>query len=253
MKKIKIGVVPAAGPGKRMGYLSSVLPKCLFPLYDKPIIHHVIENMKSIGIEKIYVIVNYQKDKIAEYFKRAESDVDVETILLTQDPLSGIAHAIMLTRKYIDEPFVVLLGDDCTLTESLSNVAEVFFKNDAIVVEGIVRERNQDILKSTCCVRLNNDKRITQIMEKPTAPFSNLRGCGIYVFSNGIFKYIERTPVSQVRNEIEITNTIGLVAEEGKAYGESIDGVNININSYDDLLSASILVKKFRCTSSLKI
>jgi dTDP-glucose pyrophosphorylase len=252
MNKIKFGVIPAAGEGRRMGYLSCILPKCLFPLYDKPIIHHVIENMKSIDIENIYVIVNYQTDKIREYFERVKNDIGVQIILLPQDTLLGIAHAIMLTRKHINEPFIVMLGDDCTLTQSLSNLIDTFFKSDAIVVEGIVREKDQNILRSTCCVRLNNNGQITQITEKPKEPFSNLRGCGIYVFKSEIFKYIEKTPVSRIRNEIEITDAINLVATEGKAYGEFINGFNININSYDDLLLASILMKKFRRTLPLK-
>lgn len=36
------------------------------------------------------------------------------------------------------------------------------------------------------------------------------------------------------------------MAKDGKAYGEFINGVNININSYEDLLQASLLAKKFR-------
>ncbi len=50
MKKIKVGVIPAAGKGSRLGYLSNILPKPLLPVYDRPIIHHVIDNMKSVGI-----------------------------------------------------------------------------------------------------------------------------------------------------------------------------------------------------------
>ena len=69
MKKVRIGVIPAAGGGKRMGYLSQILPKCLFPLYDKPIIHYIVENMKEVGINQLYIIVNYQKDKIIGYFE----------------------------------------------------------------------------------------------------------------------------------------------------------------------------------------
>jgi len=73
-----------------------------------------------------------------------------------------------------------------------------------------------------------------------------LRGCGIYVFQSEIFKYIEKTPLSPLRRESEITQTIALVAKDGKAYAEFINGVNININSCEDLLQASLLAKRFK-------
>ncbi len=246
MDVIKIGVIPAAGEGKRMGYLSQILPKCLFPLCDKPIIHHIVDNMKMVGVEQVYVIVNYQKDKVTEYFKQARDEISIDINLIEQTRLSGIADAIMLTRGFIDEPFMVILGDDCTIAESLTNVGRLFFEHNATVVEGIVREDDKDMLKSTCCLTLDENKRIVEIEEKPREPFSHLRGCGIYVFQPGIFEYIEKTPISPIRNEIEITQTIALVAKEEKAYGEFIKGTNININSYKVLLKAWVLMEKLK-------
>ena len=103
-----------------------------------------------------------------------------------------------------------------------------------------------DILRATCCLELDQERRIVRIVEKPEEPFSYLRGCGIYLFQTDIFKYIEETPLSPLRGESEITQTIALVSKDGKAYGEFINGVNININSCEDLLQASLLTKKFR-------
>lgn len=40
MSSIRIVLIPAAGEGRRMGYLGYVLPKCLFQLYDKTIIQY---------------------------------------------------------------------------------------------------------------------------------------------------------------------------------------------------------------------
>ena len=246
MNRIRIGVIPAAGKAKRMGYLGQILPKCLFPIYDKPIIHHVLENMRTVGVEQVYVIVNYHKEKIVEYLGQVEQEIGVGTEFVVQPRLSGIADAIVLTSKFIEEPFMVMLGDDCTMTQSLGSMLHSFFDHDAIAVEGVVEEDNIDMLRSTCCLSLDHERRIVNIEEKPRAPFSNLRGCGIYVFHSDIFKYIEQTPPSPLRKESEITQTIALVAKDGRAYGEFIDGVNININSCEDLLQASLLARRFK-------
>jgi dTDP-glucose pyrophosphorylase len=246
MKKIRIGVIPAAGRGERMGYLSRILPKCLLPLYDKPIIDYIIQNMKNIGIEQIYIPVFYQKEKIIEYLSTTvEDDVNLEFIKLDQLP-KGIALTIASAKRFINEPFMVILGDDCTITHSLQNIVDAFFRTNAIAVEGVVRERSKNVLKSTCCLKLDKNKKILDIMEKPKSPISNIRGTGVYVFSPEIFKFIEMTPLSPPRSEVEITNTIKLVAQKGKAYAEFINGVNININTPEDLLKAWIVVRKFR-------
>ena len=244
MDRIRVGVIPAAGEGKRMGYLSQILPKCLFPLYNKPIIHRVVDNMRQVGAEEIYVIVNYQKDRIIEYFRSVEDSIDLNIRFMVQEPLLGIADAIMLTREYISEPFMVVLGDDCTIASSLDNLTETFFANDSIVVEGMVKESDLSKLRSACCVTLDGGKEIVRIVEKPENPSSNLRGCGIYVFHPDIFDYIQRTPISKLRNEIEITHTIDMVSKDGRAYGEFINGINLNINSYEDLLQASALIRE---------
>lgn len=236
MKKIRIGVIPAAGKGKRMGYLSHILPKCLFPVSDKPIIHHVIENMKNVGIDQIYIAVNFQKDKIIEYIEKIKNDVELSIDFIYIKEILGLVTTIMSAKEYVNEPFMVILGDDLTITSSLNNLLETFENKKADVVEGVVNENNIDVLKSTCCVKLAEGNRIEEIIEKPKEPMSNIRGTGVYLFSDKIFDYGKKiSPMSSV------TEAIDLAAKDGKAYAEFIDGINININSYDDLLRAWIL------------
>lgn len=245
-RKIRIGVIPAAGAGLRTGHLGKILPKCLFPLYDKPLLYYIIQNMKKVGVERVYIIVNYQKEMVVDYINEIEGNLGLKIDFIVQPRLRGIAEAIELTKKYIREPFLVILGDDVTLTDSLTNLLDVFFKNNAVVVEGIVREKKIHLLRKTCCVEVKRNKMISRIQEKPKRPFSNLRGIGIYVFNPSIYDYIKKIPVSFTRNEKEITNTIQLAAKDGNAYGELINGVNVNVNGYDDLLQAWLIMKKYK-------
>lgn len=246
MNRIKIGVIPAAGQGMRMEYLRHILPKCLMPLYDRPIIHHVLENMRTVGVEHVYIIVNYKRDMVVEYLKSVEGELGIGVEFIVQPRLSGVADAIMLVRDLVTEPFIVILGDDFTMTRSLCGMIDTFFGNDAIAVEGVVREADDAVLRLTCCLELDYDHRILRIAEKPQEPFSMLRGCGLYVFGCDIFRYIEKTPVSELRGQRDITEAIAQVVDEGRAYGAFIDGINININSYEDLLWASIASRTFK-------
>ncbi len=64
MKKIKVGVIPAAGKGNRIKELplTKILPKPMLPVLNKPILEYVVEKMRDVGIETIYIIVGPKKE-----------------------------------------------------------------------------------------------------------------------------------------------------------------------------------------------
>jgi len=240
--KISIGLIPAAGQGNRMAPIKKSLPKVMLPLCEKPIIDYVVDLMTKQGIEKIYIIIGYQGDKIKNYFdKNKKNNITIKYI--KQNNLNGgLAYAIGLAEKYIEKPFLTILGDDLTITPSLKNMINNFYKNKAWVVEGVIKEKKKSILKETCNVILDKDKKIKSIEEKPQNPTSDIRGCGLYIFDPIIFKYIKKTPPTEKGQEI--TNTISLLAEKGRVFGQFIKGYNININKKRDLFKARKILKE---------
>lgn len=238
MIKNLVGVIPAAGKGTRIQDLpfTRILPKTMLPILNKPILEYIIENMKGIGIKNIYLIVGDNRFIIEDYFKDG-SDFGVEIKYVDQKNPEGIAHAISLVRSYIDGPFVVVLGDDFTETDSLNSLVETFLEEKCLVVEGSIEENNIESIKRACNVILDG-KKIVDIIEKPQNPSSKIRGCGIYIFDPKVFEYIDKTPKTGPKNEKEITNTIKMMAKDGLAYSVNIEGHNININTLSDLYSA---------------
>lgn len=251
MKKLRIGVIPAAGKGKRMGYIGNFLPKSMLPIIDKPILEYVLRNMKLFGIKDVYIIVNYKKNIIMNYLKE-HSNYDININYVDEKKPLGIAHAISICEDYINEPFVTILGDDFTIAKKseFKNLAKFFFDNEAWVVEAFVRDKDVGSLKRTCCVILRNNK-IERIIEKPTHVFSFLRGIGIYIFDPIVFSFIKKTPISKKTHEIEISDTINLIARYGKAYGYELSGYNVNVNTPQDWLEATRLL--FKCKNKKHI
>jgi len=244
MGKLRYGIIPAAGQGKRMGYLTRLIPKPLLPLYDEAIIFHVLKNMEMMGVEEVFIPVHYHKEVFTKYFEDVQGRLPLTIHVLPLDrPTSGIAGTIETCREAIDDDFVVILGDDCTIAKTFDNLIDSFFRNDALVVEGAVYDDDPRSISSACMIAPGRSGAIADIIEKPTEITSHLRGCGIYIFNRNIFPYIERTQILPPRNEVEITNTIRLAAGEGRAFYETIDGLNININNADDLLRASLIMK----------
>ena len=239
-KAITKALIPAAGAGKRMGYLSGILPKCLFPLAEKPIIHHTVENAMRLGARDFVIVTHFKEDLLRDYCTETlVPELGIQVEFVHQEKLSGLADAILLGRPHIREPFVVVLGDDYTAVTDFDNLLDSFFAHEeAIVLEGIVPEPSRVQLSGTCCVERAPDGRMLRIQEKPREPFSEFRGTGFYLFRPEVFDMIENTPVTPQRHEREITETIRLLAEAGHAYAEFLRGINLNINTFDDLLNA---------------
>ncbi len=237
--KINIGVIPIGGKGTRLGWLGTFLPKSLVPLGQKPMLYLIIKNMQTMGIDQIYLLVNYKSSLIKKYLKEEVEFKNLKIKYINSKPELGLADVILLTEKYINKPFVTILGDDFTISPSLKQFITIKLPKDAIVLEAVCVEKNRATLSQTCEIRVNSKNQITLAIEKPKKPKSNLRGCGIYLFTPEIFEYIKRTKKSPSSKKREITDTINLTAQNKKAYAWRLKGINININTQQDLKKAT--------------
>lgn len=245
-RKITIAVIPAAGRGNRIAELplTKILPKPMLPLLNRPIMEHIISWLRQIGIQKVYPIISFKKEIFQQYFGDGR-DFGVKINYLEcpdSENIGGLADGIYLACKFIKEPFVVVLGDDFTITKKSDRFIKTFFEKKALAVEAVVKETDIDSLKRTCSVNLNKNGKILDIVEKPEKPKWKMRGCGIYVFDPVVFKFIEKTPVNKKRGGKDITKTLQLMANEtGRVYGVEVEK-NININTLADLYRATLIL-----------
>lgn len=263
-RKITTAVIPAAGKGNRIADLplTRILPKPLLPLLNKPIIEHIITWLKKIGVKKIYLIVSFKKEIFKDYFGNGQDfGVKIEYIECP-DPnnIGGLADGIFLARKFINDPFMVVLGDDFTITRSykpripprlerglvagrspaFKSLVNTFFEKKAVALEAVVKENDLDALRRTCEVSLDKKGKIIDIVEKPKKPKWRVRGCGIYVFDSKVFDFIKKTPVENGKRDI--TRTIQIMAKQtGKVFGFLVE-TNININTFADLHRATLMI-----------
>ncbi len=106
MKSEAIAVVLAAGKGTRM---KSELPKVLFPVLGRPMIHWVIEALAKAGIERTIVVVGYRADDV----QRAMSSRPGIGFALQSQQL-GTGHAVEMCRPQLADhqgPVLVVAGD----------------------------------------------------------------------------------------------------------------------------------------------
>jgi bifunctional UDP-N-acetylglucosamine pyrophosphorylase/glucosamine-1-phosphate N-acetyltransferase len=206
-------VILAAGEGIRMHPLTYTRPKVMLPLANKPILEHLILEIKKTGIEEFIFVVGYRQDAVRDYFGNGERwGVNIDYV--TQRNQLGTAHAVKITRELVDGRFLVVNGDMIIKEQDLKrmmaregftlSLVEVKYQQDMGVVE-------------------IDDERVVHIWEKLRIPPSNLVNAGIYILTPDIFPAISDTSRSP-RGEYEITDSLQLLIDQGHCLGyEKVD------------------------------
>jgi len=207
-------VILAAGKGTRMGPLTENRPKVMLPVANKPILEHIIVNLKTAGIREFLIVTGYHKEKITDYFKDGSGlGVDIEYI--EQNAQKGTADAISVARDKIETPylntgtkrFLVTNGDVLTGIPDIKRICSA--KGEAVLTA--MKVANPEVY-GVLCVR---GRSVEKLVEKPKKPTSDLANAGIYIFEPSIFDAIEDTQPSS-RGELEITDSIQLLIDSGK-------------------------------------
>jgi len=107
-------VILAGGEGTRLRPYTTVIPKPLVPVGDRPILQHIIDRLAASGVREIDLCVNYLGELIETYFShsgRIPPGLDVRWHW-ESEPL-GTAGALKLIPE-LDETFIAMNGDVLT-------------------------------------------------------------------------------------------------------------------------------------------
>ncbi len=193
--------------------LTYTRPKVMLPIANKPIVEHLLLELKKAGIEDFTFIVGYHGETIREHFGNgARWDIRIEYV--TQRRQLGTAHALKLVEGFIEDRFVLANGDVLVRAEDIAKI----LAKDSITLSLIEAKDTSDL----GVVEIVGDK-IEGIYEKVANPPSNLVNAGIYMMTEEIFSAIDKTSES-LRGEYELTDSLQMMLSEGHA----ISGVKID-------------------------
>lgn len=204
-------VVLVAGKGTRMEPLTSDCPKVMLQVANKPILEHILNSAVEAGIEGFVFITGYLEEQIKAHFGDGSKwGVSIEYV--QQKEQLGTANAIGYARGHVEGAFLVLNGDMLIGQEDLK--ALLSRKEEAVIcVKEVENPSDFGVLET-------EDNKVIRIIEKPRNPPTNLANAGIYLFSESIFDFIDKTQPS-VRKELEITDSIQMLIDSGAPAGYS--------------------------------
>ena len=108
--KIKLGMILAAGLGKRMHPITLKTPKPLMQIGNKNLLDRAIELLINHGIEEIAINVHHLADQIKDFINKKKYKTKI-TIFHEQDKLLDTGGGILNATKSFKEPFVVVNPD----------------------------------------------------------------------------------------------------------------------------------------------
>tara|TARA_B100000767_G_scaffold267998_1_gene287573 strand:+ start:127 stop:1023 length:897 start_codon:yes stop_codon:yes gene_type:complete len=275
--KIKKAVIPVAGLGTRMLPATKAIPKELLPVYDRPIIEHVVQEAIAGGITEIILVTRSGKEAIENHFdahyelehrleKKGKETIlgTVKNILpegvkvtsVRQSDALGLGHAVLCAKHLLyNEPFAVLLPDVLVLDKesrgrNVSFAELVNAWNDTGIGQVMVESVGSGMVENYGIADLGDKTiepfksvKLKGLVEKPSpadAP-SNLAVLGRYILPNSVLDLLENTGVG-IGGEIQLTDALDeLIKSEGLNAFET-DATTFDCGNKQGFLGANVAV-----------
>lgn len=102
-KTPKRAIILAAGFGMRMVPINTEMPKGLLEVNGEPLIERIIKQLHEVGIQEIYVVVGFMKEKY-EYLM---DDYGVELVVNPDYAAKNNLHSLRLVKEHLENAYIV--------------------------------------------------------------------------------------------------------------------------------------------------
>ncbi len=176
-------VILAGGRGRRLEPYTTVLPKPLMPVQDRPVIEIIIRKLVSSGFDEVHIAAGHLASLLQAYLGDGSRYGALISYSVEPSPLGTIGPLRLLRDELKDEPFLVMNGD--VLTDMDLREFWEFHLSTGTLLTIAVTERKIDM--DFGVAEIEND-RIVGYHEKPT--ISHWVSMGIYAMRPDVLELI---------------------------------------------------------------
>lgn len=227
---VSTAVVLAAGEGTRLRPLTHNRPKPMLPAANQPILEHVLDALVDAGMERICLVVGYKRSRVQEHFGPRYRNTPIQYVV--QEKQVGSGHALLQAKEHVDNPFVVVNGDQLVDGASVTRVTETFEQRPGAVMAIVDRPDASQY----GVVELDGEE-VEELVEKPDTDDYRLINAGVYAFTQNIFDVIDNT--ARRGGELVLSDAITRHIEESSVRGVHIDGLWADATYPWDLLDVA--------------
>lgn len=172
MGSINKAVIPASGRGTRMRPLTEYLPKPMLPLGRKPVLQHIVEELKEADISEIGIVIHPDHEPVYSYF----SDESTITFIMDDSRL-GPGGAMLKAEEFVGgEQFLTIFSDSPAKGsgrgEHLKELMKLKRRENAGAVFSVYRIPQSEMESRGVAVpvkeQFSESVRLADIIEKPS-------------------------------------------------------------------------------------
>jgi len=169
--------------GTRLAPYTTVLPKPLVPVGDRPILELILDQLSDAGVDRVDLCVGHLGELIRAYFTQSGTAPDgLELNYHYEDEPQGTAGAIRELDP-LDGPLLVMNGDILTDLDYAALIADHVERDAALTIASHSKEVKIDL-----GVIVGADHEVDNYIEKPTLNYEV--SMGIYVYSARAVEHI---------------------------------------------------------------
>lgn len=179
----------AAGLGTRLRPITNTIPKCMVPIKGRPLLGWWMDLFEKHNVSDVLINTHYLPETVREFICSYNRQGRKVKIHESYEPvLLGSAGTLRANKKFVENEasFLICYADNLTN----ANLSQLVLRHEQVkpvLTMGLFHTNNP----TGCGIATVNEKHmITEFIEKPKHPASNLANAGIYVAGQEIFDYI---------------------------------------------------------------
>lgn len=224
------GVVMAGGLGIRLRPLTNDIPKPMMPLAGRPLLEHIVDQLRESGVNRLNFTTFYKGEVIEEHFGDG-ADFGVQISYTQESEPMGTAGSLRLLGEW-NEPLLVVNGD-------------IFTSMDFRALRHFHEEHEADMTLAVRTYEMSvpygvvetDGESVTGISEKPV--IRNFINAGVYLLSPKVRQFIPAGEVFHMTHLIE-----KLLAEKRRVICFPVHEYWIDIGKMEDYQEAKLEIER---------
>ena len=255
-------VVLAAGVGKRLLPLTTVTPKSLLPIANKPLIDYALESIQRAGIRDILVVTGYMSSQTANYIETSKKTFPVKiTCVNAERYREGPLYSLLAAEKSVTDDFLLVPADLILDDWILSHLVASHTEKDLIhVATSALCPRTRRTVLLCCKGSEQDNNRILRFLPAG-APYAELQwkpefqtlvSIGAAVCPTKLFEYLHLASEKGAQRVVDALSEYAARTGLGRCLTISSQHYWFDIDTVNDMLEANNFILRKRYVDSGK-